>query len=195
MTNLADRNEYLSAGVHIGMRMKTKGMAPFIFKTRPDGLSVLDIEKTDERIKIAASFLSGYTDIMVVCRKTNGIKPVKKFAEMIGAKVVTSRFLPGTLSNPNFKDYMEPDVILVTDPIADKQAITEATHRRIPIMAICDTYNDLEFVDFIIPANNKGKKSLGIIYYLLTREILKIRKEIKDDKDFKATLEDFTEKE
>jgi len=195
VTDLADRNEYLSAGVHIGMRMKTKGMAPFIFKTRADGLSVLDIEKTDVRIKTAASFLSRYTDIMVACRKTNGIKPAKKFAEMTGAKVVTGRFLPGTLSNPNFKNYTEPDVILVTDPIADKQAITEATHRRIPIMAICDTYNDLEFVDFIIPANNKGKKSLGLIYYLLTREILKIRKEVKDNKDFKATLEDFTEKE
>ncbi|UCG95395.1 MAG: 30S ribosomal protein S2 [archaeon] len=195
MTDLADRNDYLSAGVHIGMRMKTKGMAPFIFKTRPDGLSVLDIEKTDERIKLAAAFLARYKDIMAVCRKTNGIKPVNRFAEVIGAKAVTGRFLPGTLSNPNFQDYMEPEVLVVTDPIADKQAITEATEKRIPIVGICDTYNDLEFVDLIIPANNKGKKSLGLLYYLLAREILKSREEIKDNKEYKEKLEDFTEKD
>lgn len=195
MTDLVDRNDYLSAGVHIGMRMKNKGMTPFIFKTRPDGLSVLDIEKTDERIKLAATFLGRYNDIMVACRKANGIKAAEKCAEVIGAKVVTGRFLPGTLSNPNYKDYMEPEILLVTDPIADKQAITEATEKRIPIVAICDTYNDLEFVDLIIPANNKGKKSLGIIYYLLTREILKNREEIKNNDEFKASLEDFTEKD
>ncbi len=195
MTNLADRNEYLSAGVHIGMRMKTKEMAPFIFKTRPDGLSVLDIEKTDERIEVAAKFISSYNDVMVVCRKTNGIKPIKKMAEMINGKAVTERFLPGTLSNPNFKNYMEPDLVVVTDPIADKQAVKEATEKRIPIVAICDTYNDMEFIDLIIPANNKGKKSLGLIYYLLTREILKAKGDIKKNSDFKASLEDFTEKE
>ncbi len=195
MTELADRNDYLSAGVHIGMRMKTKGMAPFIFKTRPDGLSVLDIEKTDERIKVAAGFLKDYTNIMVVCRKTNGMKSVNKFADVLVAKAVTGRFLPGTLSNPNFKDYMEPDVLLVTDPIADKQAIKEATEKRIPIVAVCDTYNDLEYVDLIIPANNKGKKSLGLVYYLLAREILKARKDIKKNEDFKANLEDFTEQD
>ena len=195
MTELADRNEYLSAGVHIGMRMKTKGMEPFIFKTRPDGLSVLDIEKTDERIKIAAGFLARYKNIMVVCRKANGIKAVKKFAEVVGAKAVTERFLPGTLSNPNFKDYMEPDVIIVTDPVADGQAIKEATDKRIPIVAICDTYNDLEFIDLVIPANNKGKKSIGLLYYLLAREILRARGEIKKNEDFKPTLDEFTEKE
>ncbi len=195
MTELTDRNDYLSAGVHIGMRMKTKGMAPFIFKTRPDGLSVLDIEKTDERIKIAAKFLAPYKDIMVVCRKANGAKPVKKFAEVVGAKAVTGRFLPGTLSNPNLDYYTEPDVIIVTDPIADKQAVKEAAEKRIPIVAICDTYNDLEFVDLVIPANNKGKKSLGLIYYLLAREILKARGEIKKNEEFKYTLDEFTEKE
>ena len=195
MTELTDRNDYLSAGVHIGMRMKTKGMAPFIFKTRPDGLSVLDIEKTDERIKIAAKFLAPYKDIMVVCRKANGAKPVKKFAEVVGAKAVTGRFLPGTLSNPNLDYYTEPDVIIVTDPIADKQAVKEAADKRIPIVAICDTYNDLEFVDLVIPANNKGKKSLGLIYYLLAREILKARGEISKNEEFKHTLDEFTEKE
>jgi len=195
MTTLADRNDYLSAGVHIGMRMKTKGMEPFIFKTRSDGLSVLDIEKTDERIKTAASFLAGYKEIMCVCRKTNGFKSVEKFAEVVGGKSVTGRFLPGTLTNPKFKNYTEPEIILVSDPIADKQAIKEATEKRIPIVAICDTYNDLEFIDLIIPANNKGKKSLGLIYFLLAREILKARGDIKSNEEFKATLEDFTEKE
>ena len=195
MTELAERNEYLSTGTHIGMRMKTKGMAPYIFKTRPDGLSVLDIEKTDERITIAADFLSEYIDIMVVCRKSNGTKSIKKFADMTGAKAIPGRFLPGTLSNPHHQDYMEPDVLIVSDPIADRQAINEAVEKRIPIIAICDTYNDLDYVDLVIPANNKGKKSLGLVYYLLARELLKAKGVISNNNEFKATLADFTEKE
>ncbi|RKX37084.1 MAG: 30S ribosomal protein S2 [Thermotogae bacterium] len=195
MTELIDRNVYLSAGAHIGMRIKTKDMEPFIFKTRPDGLSVLDIEKTDERLKIAGKFLAGYKDIMVVCRKTNGFKSIEKFAEVVGGRAVKGRFLPGTLTNPKFENYKEPDVIILSDPIADKQALLEAIKKRIPIVALCDTYNGLEYVDLAIPINNKGKKSLGLIYYLLAKEILKNRKEIKKDSDFKHKLEDFTEKD
>jgi len=193
MTELADRNEYLSAGVHIGMKFKTKEMEPFIFKTRPGGLSVIDIEKTDERIKIAAKFIANYKKIMVVCRKTNGFKPIDKFVEIIGGKSIKGRFLPGILTNPNSPEFYEPDLLIVTDPIADSQAIVEAKNRRIPIVGLCDTYNNMNFIDLCIPTNNKGKKSLGLIYYVLAREILKERKEIKKDSDFKYELKDFTE--
>lgn len=194
MTNLIDRNVYLSAGVHIGMKLKSKDMEPFIFKTRPGGLIVIDIEKTDERIKVAAKFISRYKNVMVVCRKNNGFKAIEKFAEVIGARAVKGRFLPGTLTNPKSPSFFEPDLLIVTDPVADYQAIEESKKKRIPIVALCDTYNSFEFIDLVIPTNNKGKKSLGLIYYLLSREILKERKEIKKDEDFKYKLEDFTEK-
>ena len=193
MTNLIDRNEYLSAGVHIGMKFKTKEMDPFIFKTRPGGLSVIDIEKTDERISVAAKFLANYKNIMVVCRKSNGFKSIDSFVESIGGKALKGRFLPGILTNPNSPEFYEPDLMIVTDPIADIQAIEEAKKKRIPIVGLCDTYNSTEFIDLNIPTNNKGKKSLGLIYFLLAREILKERKEIKKNEDFKYKIEDFTE--
>jgi len=193
MTELADRNEYLSAGVHIGMKFKTKEMEPFIFKTRPGGLSVIDIEKTDERLKIAAKFIANYKNIIVACRKTNGFKPIDKFVEIVGGKAIKGRFLPGILTNPNSPEFYEPDLLIVTDPIADSQAIVEAKNRRIPIVGLCDTYNSIEFIDFCIPTNNKGKKSLGLIYFILAREILKERKEIKKNSDFKYELKDFAE--
>ena len=130
---------------------------------------------------------------MVVCRKTNGFKPIEKFAEVVGGKALKGRFLPGVLTNPNFKEYYEPDVMIITDPIADKQALNEAIKKRIPIVALCDTYNTFDYVDLVIPTNNKGKKALGLIYYLLAREILKERKEIKKDEEFKYKPEDFME--
>lgn len=193
MTNLAERNMYLSAGAHIGMKTKTKEMEPFIFKTRPGGLSVIDIEKTDERIRAAGKFLANYEKIMVVSRKKNGFTPIEKFVEAVGGRAFKGRFYPGILTNPKSPNFYEPELLLITDPIADSQAIDEAKKKRIPIVALCDTYNSLEFVDLIIPTNNKGKKSLGLVFYLLAKEILKERGEIKKDKDFDYKPEDFTE--
>lgn len=193
MTELAERDVYLSAGVHIGMKGKIKSMEPFVYRLRPDGLAVMDIEKTDERIKVASEFLSKYKNIMVASRKQNSFKPIKKFSSTINAKCIPGRFLPGTFTNPTLKDYFEPNVLIVTDPLADRQAIKEAVNNRIPIVGLCDTFTDTDYVDFIIPTNNKGKKSLALIFYLLTREVLKKRGEIKTDADFKEKLEDFEE--
>ncbi len=182
---------YLQAGSHIGLRSRTKDMRKFIFRVRQDGLSIIDASKIDERIKIAAKFLSRFNKIMVVSRKPNGHKPVKMFAEAVNGKAVIGRFLPGTLTNPNFEEYYEPDVVVVTDPIADKQAIKEAVKMHIPVVALCDTSNTFRNIDLVIPCNNKGKKSLATIYYMLAKEVLKAREEIKNDEEFKYKLEDF----
>lgn len=182
---------YLKAGSHIGLRSRTKDMRKFIFRIRQDGLSIIDVNKIDERIKIAAKFISRFKKIMVVSRKPNGHKPVKMFAQLIGGKAVIGRFLPGTLTNPNFEEYYEPEVVIVTDPIADKQAIKEAVKMHLPVIALCDTLNTFRNIDFVIPCNNKGKKSLATIYYMLAKEILKARGEIEKDEDFKYTIEDF----
>lgn len=183
--------EYLSTGTHIGMKTRTKDMRRFIYKIRPDGLAVLDVQTIDERIKLAAKFLSKFKNIMVISRKINGQKPIVKFAEIINAKAVPGRFLPGTLTNPSFKEYFEPDVIIVTDPLADKQVVQEAVKMRIPVVALCDTFNITRNVDLVIPVNNKGRKALALIYYILAREILKNRGEIKSDDEFKYKIEDF----
>ena len=188
---LTEKTEYLTAGVHIGMKSCTKFMKQFVYKTREDGLSVFNIQKVDERVATGANFLAGFQNILAVSRKGNGKLAVIKFAEITGGKDVIGRFPPGTLTNPSFKDFYEPDVVLVVDPLVDKQVVKEAVKKRIPIMALCDTFNEVKNIDFVIPMNNNGRKSIALILMLLSREILKKRNSIKDDSEFKYDLKDF----
>ena len=169
--------EYLAAGVHIGTQQKSKDMMKFIYRVRGDGLYILDIQATDERIKTAAKFLSQYdpAKILIVTSRQYGQYPAKKFAETIGGMSVIGRFIPGMLTNQRLNKYIEPDVVVVTDPIGDSQAITEAVQAGIPIVALCDPNTMTKYVDMVIPTNNKGRKALSMIYYLLTREMLHLR--------------------
>jgi small subunit ribosomal protein S2 len=166
--------EYLAAGVHIGTQQKSKDMKRFIYRVRGDGLYILDIRETDDRIKTAAKFLNQYdpTKILVVTSRQYGQYPARKFAETIGGVAATGRFIPGMLTNQNLNGYMEPGVVVVTDPIGDSQAIREAVQCGIPVVALCDTNNMTSFIDLVIPTNNKGRKALSMVYYLLTKEML-----------------------
>jgi len=185
--------QYLQAGVHIGAKFKTEGMRKFIFKKRPDRLKVLDISTIDERIRIASKFLATFEPekIAAVSQKEYGQVPAKKFAALIGAHAFLGRFVPGTFTNPQAEGFFEPQVILVTDPNIDSQAIKEAAKQHIPIVALCSTDNRTENIDLIIPCKNKGRKSLALVYWLLAREILKAREGIKKDKEFVAKIEEF----
>ncbi len=166
--------EYLGAGAHIGTQQKTKDMERFIHRVRTDGLYVLDISKTDERIRTAADFLSNYDpeQVLVTSSRQYGRFPAEKFAETIGARARTGRFIPGTLTNPKYDGYIEPDVLVVTDPIGDAQAVTEAITVGIPVIAMCDSNNSTSNVDLVIPTNNKGRKALSVVYWLLANETL-----------------------
>lgn len=192
---LVATDEYLKAGIHIGTKFRTKYMEPFIYKTRPDGLSVLNLQKIDERLRIAASFMSQFAseEILVVSRRENGWKPVKSFEKVTGTKAITGRYPPGILTNPNLKEYMEIKLMIATDAWPDRNAINDALKIGIPIIALCDTNNQANNIDLVVPCNNKGKKSLGLIYWILAREYLRSRDIIKKDSDFKEKLEDFTE--
>ena len=188
---LVDRTEYLTSGVHIGMKTCTKYMKQFVYKIRDDGLAVFNIQKVDDRVRVAAEFLSRFDKIMVVSRKGNGSLPIKKFADAVEGKAVTGRFPPGTLTNPSFKEFYEPDVLIVVDPLIDKQVIIESKKKRIPIIALCDTFNEGNDIDFVIPANNNGKKSIALIFWILAREISKNKKKIKGNDEFKPELKEF----
>jgi len=170
-------DEYLAAGVHIGTQIRTGDMKRFIYKVRPDGLYVLDIKKLDERIRIAGKFLARFdpAKILVVSARQYGQKPVMMFAKAVGCDYVIGRFIPGTLTNPMLKEYREPDVVIVTDPAIDRQAVEEATRVGIPVVALCDTNNSTANVDLVIPTNNKGRKALALVYWLLAKEVLKNR--------------------
>ncbi len=186
-------DEFLSAGVHIGMKQRTKDMERFIYKIRPDGLAVLDVQTIQKRIEIAGKFLSKYKNVMAVSRKPIGQRAVKKFSEATSSKHVIGRFLPGTLTNPSFRNYFEPDAIIISDPVIDVQAIKEAIKTRIPIIAFCDTVDETSNIDFVIPSNNKGKKSIALLYYLLAKEILKNRG--VPENDIKIKSSDFEARE
>ncbi len=190
---LVPLDQYLAAGVHIGTQQKTQDMKKFIYRVRQDGLYVLDVRKTDERLRVAGKFLAKFDpeSILAVSVRLYGQKPVKKFGEVTGARAIPGRFLPGTMTNPQVKKFMEPDVLIVTDPRADHQAMKEAIEIGVPIVALVDTENFLSYVDVAIPTNNKGRKALALIYWILAREILYNRKEIESREDFKVPVEDF----
>jgi small subunit ribosomal protein S2 len=190
---LIEEDVYLTSGVHIGTQQKSADMKDFIFKVRSDGLYVLDIKKTNERIKVAANMIARYKpeEILVVSARQYGQKPVRMFSNIIGCHTFPGRFVPGTLTNPSLDVYVEPKILIVTDPAADQQALREAINSRIPVIGLCDANNETKYVDLVIPANNKGRRSLAIVYWLLTREILKIKGIIETNEDFKTEVKDF----
>jgi small subunit ribosomal protein S2 len=190
---LIPEDVYLTSGVHIGTQQKSADMKGFIFKVRSDGLYVLDVKKTDDRIRVAAKFLARYPPerVLAVSARQYGQKPAKMFAKTIGAMVVAGRFVPGSLTNPILPAFVEPEVVIVTDPAADDQALSEALSVGVPIIAICDANNETRNVDLVVPSNNKGRRALATVYWLLTREVLKARGVVQSDGDFKMSIEDF----
>ncbi|MDD5132910.1 MAG: 30S ribosomal protein S2 [Candidatus Nanoarchaeia archaeon] len=187
-------DEYLKAGVHIGTKLRTKDMSPFVYKIRPDGLCVLNVEEINKRVGIAANFISQYDpkDILIVCRRETGWSIVNLFAEATGIRVLTGRYPPGILTNIKLETFMETKLVLVVDPLPDKNTVNDCYQMGVPIIALCDSNNDAGKVDLVIPCNNKGKKSLGLIFYVLAKEYLKKRGIISSDAEFKYKIEDFS---
>ncbi|GFO96960.1 30S ribosomal protein S2P [groundwater metagenome] len=175
--SIIPQDEYLTAGIHIGTQQKTKEMMRFVYRVRTDGLYVLDIQATDQRIRLAAKMLSKYDPqrILVVSARQYGHYPSEMFAKAVGARAITGRFIPGTLTNPKLHIYIEPDVLVVTDPSGDVQAVNEAINVGIPVIGLCDTNNATSNVDLVIPTNNKGRKALALIYWLLAKKTLEER--------------------
>ncbi len=190
---LVPLEKYLKVGIHIGTKFRTKYMAPFIYKVRPDGLAVLNVQKINDRLDVAAKFLAQYDpeDILVVCRRENGWDAVKLFSQLTGIRVFAGRYPPGLLTNPNLKNFAEYKLVLVVDPWPDKNLVRDSHAVGIPVIALCDTNNESNYLDLVVPCNNKGKKSLGLIFWILTKEYLKHRGLIKKDSDLKVTEEDF----
>ena len=193
---LIPNDEYLKSGIHIGTKFKTRYMENFIYKTRPDGLSVLNVQQIDARIRVLISFLSNYApeEIMIVARRENGWKPVKLFGDLTGAKVYIGRSPPGILTNLQLKKFVEVKIVLVTDPWPDRNAVEDSFKMGLPIIAFCDTNNQPNLIDFVVPCNNKGKKSLGLLFWLLTRGYMENRGLINKG-GFTYVVDDFAAEE
>lgn len=187
---LVPLDEYLKAGIHIGTKYKTKYMEPFIYKCRPDKLLVLNVESIDQRLKLAANFISKYNaeDIVIVCRRENGWKAAKAFSDATGIKSFVGRYPPGILTNLRLETFREIKLMLVTDPWPDKNAVMDAFRVGVPIIGLCDTNNESNNIDLVVPCNNKGKKSLGLIYWIFAREYCKSK-----GIPFKGKISDFSE--
>jgi small subunit ribosomal protein S2 len=201
---LIAQEKYLEAGIYIGTKIKTSDMDPFIYKARKDKLYVLDLKKVDERLRYAARFLARYEskNIVAVASRTYAINSASKFSQLIGCQILPGRFTPGVFTNPARENFTEPKLLFVCDPKGERQAIREAAATGVPVIALCDADNSTRFIDWIVPCNNKGRRSLALIFYILAREVLKIRGEIKDDsevpfkpEDFEATVETEDEEE
>ena len=184
------KKKILSTGIRVGTEVKTKFMIPYITQASPEGLYLFDLDITLSRIETASRFIKKFDmkKVIVYSRRTYANTPIEKFCELTGARKMLGRFMPGTLTNPSLPYYSEPQLIIVSDPQVDAQAVTEATNAGIPVIGIANTDNVTSELDLIIPANNRGRKSLAAVYWLLAREIL------QDSKTMKYEIEDFETK-
>ena len=190
---LIDEDTFLTCGVHIGTKQKSKDMEPYVYKVRDDGLRILNVNLTSEKITEASNFLKDYEpkDVLVVSARQYGWKPAKKFADACGFTCIAGRFTPGRLTNPEMRFFIEPKIIVLTDPAADAQAFREAINISIPVIAMCDSNNLTTDIDIVVPGNNKGRRSLALIYWLMAREILRIKGELPADGELEETIDDF----
>ena len=186
----------LATGIRVGTLVKTKSMASFISRTRPDGLHIIDVAKTLQRIELAAKFVSNLdlSRIVVYSSREYGKTPVAKFTELTGTIPLTGRFMPGTFTNPLYPKHLDPEAVIVTDPSMDQQAVNEATQVGVPVIAICDTDNLTENVDVVIPANNRGRKALAAVMWLLSRSVLQHSGKLSSDESMSYSIEDFETK-
>ena len=180
----------LSTGIRVGTEVKTKFMIPYITQSSPDGLYLFDLDITLNRIETAARFIKKFDieKVIVYSGRVYATTPIEKFCELTGAKKMLGRFMPGTLTNPSLPYYSEPHLIIISDPQVDAQAVTEATNAGIPVIGIANTDNVTSKLDLVIPANNRGRKALATVYWLLAREIL------QDSETMKYEIEDFETK-
>ena len=184
------KKKILTTGIRVGTEVKTKFMIPYITQASPEGLYLFDLDITLNRIQTAARFIKKFdmNKVVVYSGRVYASTPIEKFCELTGAKKMLGRFMPGTLTNPSLSFFSEPHLIIISDPQVDAQAITEATNAGIPVIGIANTDNVTSDLDLVIPANNRGRKSLAAVYWLLAREIL------QDPKAVKYEIDDFETK-
>jgi small subunit ribosomal protein S2 len=169
--NLSEK-ALLATGIRIGTPVRTKTMEQFTTRPRPDGLHMIDYSKTLARIDIAGKFIAfvGAANTVVYTSREHGVTAVEKFCELTGALKLTGRFMPGTFTNPLYPGHLDAELVVVADPMSDTQALIEAGSQSVPVIAVCDTDNVTDDIDLVIPGNNRGRKAIAAIFWLLATQ-------------------------
>ncbi len=169
--------DYLKSSIHLGTRVITPDMRKYVYRRRADGLAVFNTSLLDDKMREAIEFLSKFDPkkMILVCKREAGWKAVKTFAETLGIRAFTKKYPAGVLTNIQLETFFETELVFICDPWLDKNALTDANRIKLKVMSICDTNNFTSGIDFVLPGNNKSWKSLGMMFYLLTKGYIEKR--------------------
>ncbi len=170
--------DYLKSSIHLGTRVITPDMRKYVYRRRADGLAVFNTSLLDDKMREAVDYLAQFDpkDMIVVCKREAGWKAVNVFAETLGIRAFTKKYPAGVLTNTNLENFFETDLVFICDPWLDKNAVSDANRVKLNVMSICDTNNFTAGIDFVLPGNNKSWKSLGMVFYLLTKGYIEKKK-------------------